>query len=386
MRTAVFGGTFNPIHNGHISMITYVLDNALADNVVVIPANVPPHKVSYSLASPQHRLKMCELAVSGIKNVTVSDIEIARGEKSYTIDTLLSLKENHENLSLVCGGDMIKTFTSWYRYTDILKLCDIIAFKRHGIVDNDFEQGVENIKKAGGNIFVCDTDIIDISSTQIRNCILENKSLDDIVPNSVAGYIAENELYADICEDFEKYKDIIKPMLTEKRYIHSLEVAKEAKRLAIKYGADANKAYLAGLLHDILKTSSDQMQLQTIDKFGIILTDIEKNSKKLWHAISGAAYVKNVLNIDDVQIIDAIRYHTTARANMTLLDKILYLADFTSADRDYDDVDVMRRLVDESLQGALEYALEYTINDLKEKGAQIHPDTLNAYFQITNKE
>ncbi len=383
MITAIFGGTFNPIHNGHVKMITHVLNNALADNVIVVPANIPPHKTSYNLASPEHRIKMCQLAVKDINNVTVSDIEINRGEKSYTIDTLLSLKDDYRHLSLICGGDMIKTFTSWYRYTDILKICNIIAFKRCGIIDYEFSKGVENIKKAGGNIVVCDVDILDVSSTEIRNGLLEQKNLDNVVPSAVLAYIDEHKLYSDICLDFEKYKDIIKPMLTESRYIHSLEVAKEAKRLAIKYGADANKAYLAGLLHDILKTSSEQMQLQTLNQFGIILTDIEKNSKKLWHAISGAAYVKYVLKIEDNEIIDAIRYHTTARADMTLLDKILYLADFTSADRDYDDVDVMRRLVDESMQSALQYALEYTINDLKDKGAQIHPDTLNAYFQIT---
>lgn len=385
MRLAVFGGTFNPIHSGHVKMIEYVLNNSIADSVVVIPANIPPHKISYSLADSEHRIKMCELAVKDIKNVTVSDIEINRGDKSYTIDTLLSLKGKYEHLSLICGGDMIKTFNSWYRYKDILKICDIIAFKRQGVIDNDFSQGVQIIKNDGGNVTVCDTDIMDISSTEIRNRLLDGQLLNDVIPESVLDYIQENNLYNQISGEFEKYKQIIEPMLTQKRYIHSLAVADEAKRLAIKYGADANKAYLAGLLHDILKTSSDEMQLQTMDKFGIILTDIEKNSKKLWHAISGAAYVKNVLNINDNEIVDAIRYHTTARADMTLLDKILYLADFTSADRDYDDVDVMRKLVDQSMQGALKYALKYTIDDLKEKGAQIHPDTLSAYNQINEK-
>ena len=174
----------------------------------------------------------------------------------------------------------------------------------------------------------------------------------------------------------------MKERLNEKRYHHSLEVAKEAKRLALKYGCDSNKAYFAGLLHDITKNTPDEKQLQIISDFDIILTDIELGAKKLWHAITGAAYVKNVLKIDDEEIINAIRYHTTAKANMSLLEKVLYLADFTSADRDYEDVDIMRKLVDESLQGALKYALCYTMKDLVNRQLAVHPDTVAAYNQI----
>ena len=110
-----------------------------------------------------------------------------------------------------------------------------------------------------------------------------------------------------------------------------------------------------------------------------MLNSVEQNAEKLWHAISGAAYVEHLLGIDDREIIDAIRYHTTARGNMTLLDKVLYLADFTSIDRDYDDVDVMRKLVDKSMNEALLYALSYSIKDLISSGRVLHLDTINAY-------
>lgn len=177
-------------------------------------------------------------------------------------------------------------------------------------------------------------------------------------------------------------KEILKENLTPKRYNHSLEVAKEARRLALKYGCDEEKAYFAGLLHDITKNLSDEKQLQIIRDFDIILTDVELNAKKLWHAITGTAYVKNVLKIEDEEILNAIRYHTTAKADMSLLETVLYLADFTSADRDYDDVDVMRCLVDKSMFKALKYALSYTVKDLALRELAIHPDTLEAYNQI----
>ena len=185
--------------------------------------------------------------------------------------------------------------------------------------------------------------------------------------------------------DYEKIKEILRERLTEKRYIHSLCVADEAKRLALRYGADSEKAYLAGLLHDITKTASKEQQLLFFSQFGIMLDEITKSSEKLWHAVTGAGYIENVLKITDSQILSAVRYHTTAKAGMTTFEKILYLADFTSADRDYPDVDVMRQKVDKSMEEAMEYALSYTINELVEKRCQIHSDTFMAYNDIIKR-
>ena len=180
----------------------------------------------------------------------------------------------------------------------------------------------------------------------------------------------------------EEYKELLKNRLTDKRYKHSLCVADEALRLAKKYGGDEGKCYLAGLLHDITKNAPAEEHLKLFSDFGIILSSVEQKAIKLWHAMSGALYVEHILGIKDNELITAIRYHTTARANMTLTDKILYLADFTSADRDYEDVDVMRRLVDESLESALKYALSYSIVDLVNQGRAIHKDTLAAYNEL----
>ena len=179
--------------------------------------------------------------------------------------------------------------------------------------------------------------------------------------------------------EYKEYKILLKKRLKESRYLHSLAVADEAYRLAIKYGGDAEKAYLAGLLHDITKNASQSEHLNIFDTFGIILNETERSAEKLWHAISGAAYIEYVLNIKDSELIEAVRYHTTARADLPQLAKILYLADFTSSDRDYDDVDVMRKLVDESLDKAYAYALRYTVMDLASLNRAIHRDTFEAY-------
>jgi nicotinate-nucleotide adenylyltransferase len=186
---------------------------------------------------------------------------------------------------------------------------------------------------------------------------------------------------------YSEYKGLLRERLDDYRYNHSLCVADEAKRLALKCGIDPEKAYLAGLLHDVTKNASQEEHLQIFARFDIILNDIEKNAKKLWHAISGAAFCEGVLGIKDSEIIDAIRYHTTAKANMSPLCKLLYLADFTSLDRNYPDVDVMRGLVDESFDKAFVYALQYTIKDLCDQKRAVHFDTLAAYNEaVTSLE
>ncbi len=186
-------------------------------------------------------------------------------------------------------------------------------------------------------------------------------------------------------EKYNEYKKILQERLNTKRYQHSLCVADEAVRLAQKYGGDSDKAYLAGLLHDITKNSTAEEHLQIFNQFDIMLNDIEKRSEKLWHAISGAAYIEHILGITDRDIITAVRYHTTAREGMSHFEKILYLADFTSADRDYDDIDIMRQKVDSSMEEALNYALSYTINDLVSRSKQLHLDTVKAYNENSLK-
>lgn len=186
--------------------------------------------------------------------------------------------------------------------------------------------------------------------------------------------------------EYENYKKLLKEKLIEKRYFHSLCVADEAYRLALKYGADSEKAYLAGLLHDITKNISKAEHFKIFETFGIELNEIEQTAEKLWHALSGSAYVKYVLNINDGEIFEAIKYHTTAKAQLPLLSKILYLADFTSADRDYEDVDVIRKLVDVSLDDAYSYALSYTVKDLSERKLAIHLDTISAYNETMLKK
>ena len=170
--------------------------------------------------------------------------------------------------------------------------------------------------------------------------------------------------------------------LSEYRRVHSLNVSAEAVRFAEKYGGDVEKARLAGLLHDVTKETDQERQLQIIENGGIILTELEKRSPKLWHAISGACFVRDVIGIDDPDIFNAIRYHTTARAGMSRLEKIIFLADFTSAERDYPDIDVIREHAEHSLEEGMLYGIKFTISRLVGRGDLVSPDALAAYNDI----
>lgn len=184
----------------------------------------------------------------------------------------------------------------------------------------------------------------------------------------------------------ERIIELIRSKLEVRRFQHSLNVAESARYLAEKYGYDADKAYTAGLLHDVMKNSSPEEQLGVITEAGIELLPEERANKKLWHAIAGAAYIKKVMGIDDRELYRAVRYHTTGRAKMTLLEKIVYLADYISAERSYPGVDDMRRLCDESMDEAILYALEFGIPDLVRRGNVIHPDSVDLYNEVVIKK
>lgn len=181
--------------------------------------------------------------------------------------------------------------------------------------------------------------------------------------------------------DIEIYKKSL-DNLSEYRRVHCYNVSKEAVRLAKKYGADVTKAEIAGLLHDVTKEKPNDLQLKIISDGGIILSDVEKCSPKLWHAISASIYIQKEFSIVDKDIINAVRYHTTARKNMSLLEKIVFLADFTSADRKYDDIDIIRKHADISLDDGVLYALKFTISKLSKMGALLSIDAVEAYNEI----
>lgn len=368
--TVIFGGAFNPPHKAHIELVSVVAKRQDVEKILIIPTFLSPHKDAAN-TSFFDRLNMCKAAFFKIPKVEICDIEKSLSGKSYTYNTLLALKNKGEkDLALMIGADMAESFNTWYNYEELLKLCKLLVYKRGGKLD------LTVLKNANADFEVIDYNPLDISSSEYR----DTKNA-ELLTDDVLDYIKSHSLYG-----FDEiYKLKLKENLKEKRYNHCLNVACCAKELALKYGADINKAYTAGLLHDITKELEPETQLKLCDEFGIIMSGLEKSAFKLWHAITGAHYVKKILEISDEEIFDAIRYHTTAKENMSLLTKIIYIADYISKDRDYNGVEEMREAAALDLERAIQIATEFTVNDLIKQKRAVHPDTLKAFNQYSVK-
>lgn len=180
-------------------------------------------------------------------------------------------------------------------------------------------------------------------------------------------------------ETYADYEAEVKKHLSERRFYHSQCVADCAARLAEKYGADVEKARLAGILHDIMKDTPAEEQLKIMEKFGIMLSKKTSPVPQPWHAAAGAAYISGVLGIDDPEILSAVECHTWGKKDMSLFDKVLFIADYISEDRDYPGVDEMRRLAESSLEEAMLEGIAFTLQDLPSQRRHLDPATIDAY-------
>lgn len=383
MRIGIFGGTFNPPHKGHKRMALEMMKAASLDRILIIPTYTPPHKAASELASTKDRMKMCELLFSE-DCFTVSDIEIKREGKSYTVDTVSELKRLYpeDELFLIIGSDMLLSFHRWYRYSDILSDVTLCVATREDEISpkalSDYAR--ETLKLEEDGYVLSQMTPMECSSTEVREKVKKKEKLTDVLSDEVIEHIEKYDLYS---EEYPEYKTLLREMLDDYRYIHSLGVAESARELAEIYGYDTDTAYKAGLLHDIMKNATKDYQLQIMEKGGIILSRAEKNNPKLWHAMAGECYLRDEMGIDDEELLGAVRYHTTGKAGMSLLQKIVYIADYISKERSYPDVDVMRRLSKEiSLEEASLYALRFSIRKFESTLGIIHTDSIDYYNEL----
>jgi len=197
-KTVVFGGTFNPIHNGHLMMAQAAVALPFVDELCLVPVMQPPHKdATGQLVGGSHRMEMCRLASKLIKNCNVSDIELIRSGKSYTYDTLCELRRKYpsKEFCLLIGGDMVATFHEWFKYKDILKMADLIVVTRKEVATDEFTAAVNSLLHKGGTLHLLNIDTPDISSTEIRKRISIGLDVSGMIPVSVEQYIKRNGLY-----------------------------------------------------------------------------------------------------------------------------------------------------------------------------------------------
>lgn len=373
MKTGIFGGTFNPPHKGHTRLAEKAAEFLGLDRMLIIPSCIPPHKIPGKLASGNDRMEMCRLAFEG-DFYEISSMELDRGDKSYTVETLRELKKLYpdDEFYFIIGSDMLATFTQWYCWEEILTLAHICAASR----EKGFEPDLSVYTPEQRERFVLlDVEPFEVSSTQLRR-IVAGEGETDLLDEKVRRYIEENDLYDD---GLSEYRKILYPKLDGYRINHSECVSECAAALAERYGADTEKARLAGLLHDVMKNASADEHSAVLEKSGEYFSKLELTNPKVWHQITGAAFLKSEGITDDEEILGAVRWHTTGRADMTLLEKVVYIADFISADRSYPDVGVVRKLAQTSLEEAILYTARYTVKKLVSADLPVHPATVDCY-------
>ena len=396
MRIGIFGGTFNPPHNGHVTLARAAAEQLALDRLLIMPACVPPHKPLPDRVTPQQRYAMAELMAAPVgRCAQASDIELHRTGKSYTSDTLQTLHEQYPDaeLWLLMGSDMFLSLYTWHEPEVICALAHIAAFSR---VEEDIRAAMERQKQTLEQQYRAEVallnnpQLIELSSTDVRAALAAGRG-SALVPEAVWGYIRREHLYgtqADLKHlTVEELRPIAMSYLKPKRLPHVLGTAEEAARRARRYGADETQARVAGLLHDCTKKLDMAEQLALCGQYGIVLDPLEQKALKLLHAKTGAAIARHVYGVDDA-VYQAILYHTTGRAGMSLLEKILYLADYIEPSREFaNDPDVvrLRETVYEDLDRGLLLGLTMTIDEMVGMGNPVHHDTLDARDDLIEK-
>ena len=389
MKIGIYGGTFNPPHLGHMAAARTAVDALKLDKLLLMPAAVPPHKTLPENTPDQaHRLAMVEqmadaLEIPGV--VEVSTLELEREGKSYTSDTLEELHRRYPGaeLWLLMGTDMFLTLHQWHDAKTILRLAKICAFGR---TDQDgeavFAPQREFLKKEyhAQTATITLPGLVDVSSTQLRELLQRGRGAEYLLP-AVYGYILMNKLYGTDVRlkqlELPELRACSYSMIRHKRVAHVMGVEEEAVKLAKFWGADPELARHAAILHDCTKYLDLDAQLKLCRKYGIPLDDLERQAVKLLHAKTGACIARYVFGEPD-EVYEAILWHTTGKADMTLLDKVLYMADYIEPNRDFEGVDRLRELAYTDLDRAMLLGVDATIREMEERGYLIHTNTLSA--------
>ncbi len=393
MKIGLYGGSFNPPHLGHLAAARAAVQALQLDELVLIPAGIPPHKaLAPDSPAPETRLALTALVADqlqwetpGVK-ISVWDEEIRRQGKSYTADTLQAARERWPGaaLWLLTGTDMFLTLHTWYHPEIILDIAGLCAFSRTAAVPSDaFDAQQRRLEEQYGArvVRIAIPDLVEVSSTDLRAMLPAGEG-GAYLTQPVLGYILREHLYgtnADLSRlSTEALRCVAYSMVRAKRIPHIRGTEETAAALARRWGADEETARRAAILHDCTKYWTPAEHLTFCDQYGEPLTPLERSEEKLMHAKSGAAVAEHRFGASQ-EAASAIRYHTTGRGNMSLLEKIIYIADFIEPNRTFSGVESMREAAFRDLDAAVGLGTGCCIAEMKQRGKTIDPNTQAAY-------
>lgn len=402
-KIGILGGTFNPIHKGHIHIAKSALNEYGLDEIWFIPNGCPPHKNISNKISAISRYNMVEATIEEYDRFRINDIEILSCDYNYTHETLMKLKKKYPNNEyyFIIGEDSLDSFEKWKNPSDICKYAKILVATRRNYKykknneeyynsyfnDNELslkDKIVYNNKRFNGDFLPLNCDYYDISSSEIRNLLYNNLDLSEVLEEKTINYINQHFLYKDKqtmgMKSIEEIKEDLAIILKPSRYEHTLGVKYTAENLSMKYDIPLDLAGTAGILHDCAKYMSDDELMNYCKLHEIEVTKAEELAPHLLHAKVGANIAKIKYNVTNEDILKAIIHHTTGRPNMSMLEQIIFVADYIEPNRDMAvRLDEIRAIAYVDLNIATTMILQDTISYLKEKEANIDKTTIDTY-------
>ena len=382
-RIGIYGGAFNPPHVGHVRAAQYALKALQLDKLLVIPTCVSPHKQQPAgSATPEQRLEMLRLCFED-PAIEISDIELQRGGSSYTFETVEQVSTQYPDAELVLfmGTDMFLTFQNWRNPERILRKASLAVFYR-GQKDEKLliEEQKQRMEDQGAKVYLVENPLNVISSTDLRR-MLVFRCAKDFLESAVLSYIEKNGMYgtafgvAQLSQ--QELQDTVVSLLKPNRVAHVLGCRDTAVALAKLWGANETDAARAALLHDVTKALDGPLQLTLCSAYGIILDNFSTQNPKTLHALTGSLVAERIFGENEA-VVSAIRSHTTGKADMNVLEKIIYVADYMEPNRDFPGVEELRRLAYADIDAALKLGLQMTLEMLRQQGKEISKESLDA--------
>lgn len=345
MKIGFFGGSFDPIHQGHLILAEQLINEAALDKVVFVPMYKSPNASHSMMAGAKERFDLIKLAIADNPKFEVSDIEIKQEKICYMDEDIIEFRKLYpdDELFVITGQDAFMRIEKWHNYETLLKTTGFLIGKRPGLSTKElFGLFKDLFAKFDNklNIEFFDIPEVELSSVTIQNKIKVGKSIKYLMPDACIKYIEDNNLYDSL---IPKLKAFVKENVKESRYNHTVGVVETARKLAIRYEVDPKKAEIAAWFHDAFRDAGN-----------------------LEHGPIAAEKISELFGVDDSEIIEAIRNHTTGHPNMSKLDKVIYIADSLEPGRDYPYVDELRKIMyvdlDECLYQLMTHTRDYVLS------------------------
>ena len=391
MRLAILGGSFNPIHLGHLFLADAVLSELRYDRVVMVPAFISPFKQAAPGMEDNalQRLEMIAASIGADPRLAVDDCEIKRAGVSYTVDTIADIIRRYNpdgKPGLIIGDDLTAEFPNWHKSGEILSMADIIIARR--VHSGSLEVPYPNTQITN--------DVIGISSGEVREKIASNSGWRYLVPNAARIIIEDRGLYGVKGGDggkagdgaqaapskklIQRIEEEARENLSLTRFLHSRQVALLCWDLCCRFRSpslDPELGYLAGMAHDLCKQFCDKDQFKLAKEYGGGISRLEKEKPSLLHGRACAALLRERFKVQDKTLLEAIAHHTEGHKDMGPLAKVLYIADKMEVSRVKVDPALRNRILShDTLDGIFLAVLEQTIFSLRNRKLELSKETV----------